>query len=839
MSARTFIASMLGAALLLAAGSQYALSEDWPVYNGDKAGTHYSPLTQIDRSNVTRLQEVWRFEGGGTGETQTNPLIIGRTLYAYTADRNVVALDASSGKLLWKFDAGVHTLGAHRGLAWWSDGRESRLFAGVMNVLYALDPTTGKPITSFGDEGGVDLRQGVGDDPSQYFLNISSPGIVYRDLIIVGFGTVEVKPAPRGDIRAFDVHTGKLRWAFHSIPHPGEPGYRTWPKGAWRDAGAANCWAGFALDEQRGIVYVPTGSAAADFYGDDRIGDNLYANSLVALDAATGRRLWHFQGVHHDLWDRDFASPPVLVSVHRGGKLIDAVAQPSKQGFLFVLDRVTGKSLFPIAERRVPASDLPGERASPTQPFALAPAPLARQHLTLDMLTQRTPAAHTFAQEQFGTMRSSGLFQPLTVGAPTVVFPGFDGGAEWGGAAVDPKSSVLYVNVNDLAWSGSLATSGAGEGMIGAVYRAHCSTCHGLDRRGSPPAFPSLVDIAGHLSAMQITEVIRNGRGRMPAFPGIHPYVYAPLAEYLLSNGVEPAVPALAPGALSKREMTASILSAGKPVRYRFTGYDKFLDPDGYPAIVPPWGTLNAIDLNTGAYLWKIPLGYYPELAAQGMSDTGTENYGGPVITASGLLFIGATIFDHKLRAFDRDTGQLLWEHELPFAGTATPATYSIDGRQYLVIATSNARNPKAVQGNAYVAFALPDNPLRLKAHHATALVKDIDRAVRWYQGVLGFTLAERGARGDGAIQFAELKIAGYGVGLVQLRDALPGATAAAPSGWLHIVFTVPDADRAYRELKERRAEPYLRPGQPSAPVTSFLLHDSEGNEIEILEESP
>ena len=703
--------SRFGAAVALAFVAAAALADDWPVYGGDRAGTHYSPLTQINRANVSTLAEAWRFESREAGETETTPLVIGRTLYAYTAGLNVVALDAGTGTLLWKFDAGVRASGPHRGLSYWTDGKEARLFAGVMNVLYALDPATGKPISTFGDGGGVDLRQDLGGDPEQHFVSLTSPGIIFRDLIIVGFRTIEVAPAPAGDIRAYDVHSGRLRWVFHTIPHPGEAGYRTWPKDAWRSAGGANCWAGFALDAARGILFAPTGSAVADFYGDDRVGDDLYANSLIALNASTGRRLWHFQGVHHDIWDRDFASPPVLVTLTRDGKRVDAVAQPTKQGFVFVLDRVTGKPLFPIVERKVAPSDVPGERAAATQPFPLAPEPFARQRLTEEMLTTRTPAAHEFALEQFRTMRSGGQFLPLTLGAPTVVFPGFDGGAEWGGAAVDPNSGVLYLNANDIAWTGSLVESKPGAGLAAATYSAQCSGCHGPERKGNPPVFPSLIDIGERLSADDISNVIRAGRGRMPPFPGLPGYAVPMLASYLRSNGAEPALPAPAPGANAKREMSASMFTNGKPVRYRFAGYNKFLDTDGYPAIVPPWGTLNAIDLNTGQYLWKTPLGGYPELAATGLASTGSENYGGPVITAGGLLFIGATIFDHKLRAFDRASGALLWEHELPFAGTATPALYSIDGREFLVIATSNARNSKASQGNAYVAFALPDSP--------------------------------------------------------------------------------------------------------------------------------
>jgi quinoprotein glucose dehydrogenase len=439
-------------------------------------------------------------------------------------------------------------------------------------------------------------------------------------------------------------------------------------------------------------------------YGGDRVGNDLFADTLLALDASTGRRLWHFQGVHHDIWDRDFPSPPSLLTVRRAGKPVEAIAQPTKQGYLYVFDRVSGAPLFPIDEQAVPPSSVPGEAASPTQPRPLAPAPFARQRLTLDMLTTRTPQAHAWALQQFLTFRSDGQFVPFATDQPTVVFPGFDGGAEWGGAAVDPRTGVIYINANDVAWTGSLVASVAGGGLAASLYQAQCAACHGPDRQGSPPAFPSLADVTQRLSDEQISAVIRNGRGRMPPFSNIQSFAMAPLIEYL-RTGSETAA---APGVNAKQEMSASLSGDGSPAKYRFTGYNKFLDPDGYPAIAPPWGTLNAIDLNTGRYLWKIPLGEYPELAASGQGTTGSENYGGPIVTASHLLFIGATIYDRKLRAFDDETGALLWEHELPFAGTATPATYMIDGKQYVVIETNNARNPKAPQGSAYVAFALP-----------------------------------------------------------------------------------------------------------------------------------
>src|SRR5882672_286646 len=417
MQSRT--TAVLGAALLLAvatgAGSRRVAAADWPVYGGDKAGTRYSPLTQIDRNNVVQLQEIWRFEGGGTGETETSPLIIGRILYAFTASMNVVALDAATGKLLWKFDSGLRASGAHRGLSWWSNGRESRLFAGIMNVLYALDPATGKPIASFGDEGGVDLRYGLGGDPAKHFLVMSSPGMVYGDLIIVGFRTVEVAPAPAGDIRAFDVRTGALRWTFHTIPHPGEFGYDTWPRDAWKNAGAANNWAGMTIDTQRGVVYVPTGSAVFDFYGGNRAGDDLFADSLIALDAETGKRLWHFQGVHHDLWDRDFPAPPALLTVTHDGKRIDAIAQTTKSGYVFVLDRTTGKPLFPLKESEYPASNVPGEVTSRTQWLPTLPEPYVQQSVTEDTLTNRTPEAHAWSLKQFKTFIAGGQFVPPSV----------------------------------------------------------------------------------------------------------------------------------------------------------------------------------------------------------------------------------------------------------------------------------------------------------------------------------------------------------------------------------------------------------------------------------------
>lgn len=774
-------------------------SKDWPVYGGQLANDHYSSLTQINRGNVSKLKVAWTFDTAEQGGMQTSPLVLGGILYALTPTQRVIALDAATGKLLWTFDSGIKGTQPDRGLSWWTDGSESRLFAGVMNVLYALDPATGKPIATFGESGRIDLRKELRGDYRDQSIALTTPGVVYKDLIIVGGRNPETHPAPPGDVRAFDVRTGVLRWSFHTIPHPGEFGYDTWPKDAWLKSGAANNWTGMTIDEKRGIVYVPTGSAVSDFYGADRIGNDLFADTLLALDADTGRRIWHFQGVHHDMWDRDFPSPPSLLTVVHHGRHIDAVAQTTKQGYIYLFDRTNGEPLFPIVEQPYPASNVPGETTSPTQPKPQMPEPFARQILTENMLTNRTPEAHQFALERFRTYRSDGQFVPLSVDKQTIVFPGFDGGAEWGGSAVDIKTGVLYVNANEMAWTGGLTENKPGSSPGETTYQNLCASCHGDHREGSPPAFPSLVGVGERLTDENLAGVIRSGKGRMPSFPMLDDKAMSTLVQYLKTSapapnqgpeaaggssagkremtaatepspdaadplgaksyanhcaichsdeqeGITPAFPALKgvgkrmpreqilelilqgkgrmPGfpKLEGEELTALMrylgvtdsdvnltpVKNGNPLRYRFTGYRKFLDPDGYPAISPPWGTLSAIDLNTGKYLWKIPFGEYPDLAASGMRNTGSENYGGPIVTAGGIVFIGATDFDRKFHAYDSRTGKLLWEALLPFAGVATPVTYMVNGKQYVVIAAGGGRDPKWPSGGKYIAFALP-----------------------------------------------------------------------------------------------------------------------------------
>ncbi|HWI85890.1 MAG TPA: PQQ-binding-like beta-propeller repeat protein [Sphingomonas sp.] len=685
--------SWLLTALILPAiivGPGLATGRDWPVYGGE-GGRRFSSLTQIKPANVSRLQQAWRFDMAEAGDPQTHPLAIDGVIYAYTPTLDTIALDGATGKLLWRFHSGVKAGGPQRGLAMWRQGKERRLFANAGSYLYALDPATGTPLPDFGEGGRIDLRAGLGRDPEGISVALTGPGTVWRDMIIMGFRASETAPAAPGDIRAFDVHSGKVRWVFHTIPHPGEPGYESWPPEYWKTGGGANSWPGMVLDEARGIVFAPTGSAVSDFYGSDRLGNNNYASSLLALDATSGKLLWHFQGVHHDILDRDFPSQPVLLTLRRDGRKVDAVALASKQGYLFMFDRVTGAPLFPISEMPVPPSTVPGEQASATQPVPSLPAPYSRQSLTEDLVTNRTPEAHQWALERVRNMASGGVFTPVRLGKQTPIFPGLDGGAEWGGQAADPKRGILYLNANEMAWLGGLEENEAASGLGQRIYQDNCSTCHGTDRKGGP-GFPSLAD--SRLTAEEMAEVIHSGRGRMPGF--------SKQSNIRLDGDNLAALLAYVRTGVDK-ELAGPAAAADRP-RYRYTGYRRFIDPEGYPAVAPPWGTLNAIDLNTGRYLWKIPFGEYPELPDK---NTGSENYGGPVLTTSGLLFIGATLYDKKIRAFDPRDGKLLWQATLPYAGNATPITYMAGGRQFVLIQADNARDKKAVQGAAYVAFAL------------------------------------------------------------------------------------------------------------------------------------
>lgn len=700
-SASTFLILVLTAAAIALPPGDKNRDRDWPIYGGTPENNHFSPLKQINRKNVQKLRVAWSFDTEESGGLQTSPIEVNGVLYGITPTQKVFAVDAGTGKLLWKFDSGTKGTQPDRGLTYWFDGKERRILVGVMNFLYALDAATGKPIPSFGKDGRIDLREDLDRSPAEQVIYLTSPPVIYKDVMIVGGRESETLPASYGDIRAYEIRTGKLRWTFHTIPRPGEFGYNTWPKDSWKTSGAANNWTGMTLDQRTGIIYIPTGSAAFDFYGGDRLGDDLFANCLLALNAETGERIWHFQAVHHDMWDRDFPTPPILVSLQHDGKKVDAIAQNSKQGFVFLFDRSNGTPLFPLDCKNYPRSDVPGEIAAPQQCLPTKPAPYARQLLSEDLLTNRTPQIHQWALDRFRSFRSEGQYVPLTTTQETVIFPGLDGGAEWGGQAVDPETGIMYVNANDLAWTGRLAETTPAEAEQNSpkgLYVSQCSVCHGEKMAGSPPAVPSLLVAGKSLSGEEITETIKNGKGRMPGFSNLRDDQISMLVAYVMSGGAD--------NGGEKKEVT----SASTPfpvVPYHFTGYMRFYDPDGYPATAPPWGTLNAINLNTGEYVWKIPFGEYPELVAQGMKNTGTENYGGPLVTAGGLLFIGATNYDKKFHAFDKASGKLLWETTLPFAGNATPITYEVKGRQYVVIAAGGGKDLKSKSGGIYVAFAV------------------------------------------------------------------------------------------------------------------------------------
>ncbi|MBP7140438.1 MAG: PQQ-binding-like beta-propeller repeat protein [Opitutaceae bacterium] len=686
--------------------SRADVQTDWPVYLGDKARTLHSPLRQIDRSNVAQLEVAWTYNTGEKGEYQANNLIVGGVLYTATPSRRVIALDAATGRERWTWDPANTRAGKgarrQRGLVFWQDARggEQRLFTASGNYLFALDPATGTVIRSFGEEGLVHLAIGL-DDADIPKVGLNTPGVTYKDMLIIGgFG------GP-GAVRAIDVRTGRLRWIFHLIPRPGEVGYETWPPDAYKTATGGMPWSGQALDEARGIVYVATKTAEPDFYGATRHGDNLFANSLVALDAGTGRRLWHYQLVHHDLLDRDLPCAPVLLTVRHGGRQIDAVAQGTKQGMLFVFDRVTGEPLWPIEERPVPTSGLRGEEASPTQPFPTKPAPLVRLNYTEADASTISPAA---AEQTLARIRVSPNHGPFP--APglmeTIMFPGFDGGMEWGGAAVDPEG-VYYVNVNEMPWILQMVETRRADGTRlprgERDYLVNCAACHGLDLKGMPAAgFPSLIDIEKRRSREEIRKITREGFGRMPAFDRISEGQRDAILAYVLGD---------APSAGGRPDEGERPPSGGSRMvpPYAFAGFRRWLDNDGYPAVKPPWGTLAAVDLNAGEIKWQVPLGEYRELTARGIPPTGTENYGGPVVTASGLIFIAATA-DETIRAFDKNTGEILWSARLPFGGNATPSVYMAEGRQFVVISAGGAKSGRPA-GGILVAFALPERLVR------------------------------------------------------------------------------------------------------------------------------
>jgi quinoprotein glucose dehydrogenase len=683
-------------------------TREWREYLGGPERNHYSVLDQINKENASQLQVAWEYHTGDSGQIQCNPIIVDGVLYGMTATTRPFALDAATGKEIWKGPKDTtDNFSTSRGVSYWQEGDDRRILFTRGPWLYAVDARTGNPISGFGENGRTSLKAGLGETAADKMVMSNTPGTIFEDIIVMPLRLSEGTDAALGHIQAFNVKTGKLAWVFKTIPHPGEPGYETWPKDVYKntsEVGAANNWSGMAVDRERGIVYVPTGSAASDFYAAAREGSNLFANCLLALDAKTGKRIWHFQFVHHDILDRDCPAPPNLITLNRDGKSVDAVAQVTKQGFVFVFNRETGEPLFPIKEVPVPASDVPGEKAWPTQPLPEKPAPYARQAFTENDINPLSVSKDSLLG-LLRNSRSEGPFTPLSERG-TIIYPGLDGGAEWGGAAVDPDG-IMYVNSNEMAWLISLGPSESKDENLSknsgqSLYAKNCAQCHGTERRGNPASgYPSLLDIGGKRSRQFVENIIKNGKGMMPAFPKFNDKQREALVAFLY--GAEPERPVEKEPGLNNDGG-----SNNKGIKnYSISGYSKFLDRDGYPAVKPPWGTLNAIDLNTGEYVWKITYGETPELEAKGAAQTGSESYGGPVITASGLLFIAGTK-DGFFRVYDKSDGKLIWKTKLPAAAFATPSTYEVNGRQYVVIACGGTKLG-AKGGDSYLTFALPE----------------------------------------------------------------------------------------------------------------------------------
>lgn len=691
---------------------------DWPYYGGNYEGNRYSPLDQINRENVNDLEVAWTYDStrGSAGEptrrqVQTQPIVVDGILYGLSPMLELFALDAVTGEELWVYDPSAEHDGynsSSRGVMFWEDGDEQRILFGAGIYLHSVDAKNGEPIEEFGNNGKLDLRIGLEssrENAENLSITITTPGVIYDNTIVLGSTVSEAGDALPGDIRGFDVHTGEITWIFHTIPRPGEFGYDTWEENAYLNIGGANSWAGLVLDEKNGTVYTGTGSPSPNFYGGGRDGKNLFANSLLALNASTGELKWHYQFINHDLWDWDPPNPPNLVTVQHEGQIIDAVAQTTKDGLIYVFDRETGESLFPIEERDVSVDGLPGEEPWPKQKFPLKPEPFSRQVYTSDDLPDSAtfPEAYEFIKERLEEVKYGEKFLPPSIEGTMVM--GISGGAEWGGSAVDTKG-ILYQNSNEMPWivrmTDVASTIEQSISYGNDLYIKYCAACHGADRTGGAGDVIGLQNIGSKLSSDEIKNVVKSGMGRMPSFQQIPESEVNEIVNFLLN-----------PREVRNQNREALENEVDESVQREFPyqspfirrGGGKLKDQDGYPGIKPPWGTLNAIDLNSGEYVWSVPLGEHEELTDRGIPITGTENTGGPIVTAGGLLFIGATQ-DERIRAFDVNTGEVVWEYKLPAGGYATPITYSVDAKQYIAIAAGGVRfgtDP----GGWYISFAL------------------------------------------------------------------------------------------------------------------------------------
>ena len=672
--------------LTLAASLAPGRFATWTRSQGDEGSRRYSSLTQINRSNVRSLRRAWIYHSeDGSRSIEATPIIVKGIMYGPTAGRSMVALNAATGKEIWRFklDQPEHPAmedePARRGLVYWAGNVQhpARILFGNGNWIYAADPAAGHIIREFGVDGRTPIATGA-----------TVGGAIYKNVFVTA--------GIRGDIFGYDVRSGKQLWRFHTVPQGKEFGASTW-SGPQR--GAAICWGGLSMDEERGIVFPAVGAAQPDFVGVGRTGDNLFGDSVLALDALTGRRIWYFQSIHHDIWDLDNAAPPNLVTITRNGRKIDALTSISKTGILLLLDRTSGKPIFPFRMRRAPVSTFPGDRSAPYQPDPELPEQYTRVDFRLEDVTTLSPEAHDFVMKKVAHA-TYGWFLPFVQGRPNI-YSSTRGGGEWSGAAVDVPTGRLYVTSNELPSIITVFARNEGQrdpksppshGEI--TYNKNCARCHGPEREGNG-VVPPLIGLQGRMTDSEVQVLLKTGRGIMPPAPMMSEEERTDLLDFLFRRRQPPTLP------VGTKETTAAD-------NYTFGGFKYLTDQDGYPGVKPPWGLLTCYDLNTGKILWHVPLGEYAELTKKGIPITGTPNLGGASVTAGGLVFVGGTP-DKMLRAFDANTGEELWKADLPWAGYAAPAIYEVGGKEFVVIAANGGGKIGGPAGDAYVAFALPD----------------------------------------------------------------------------------------------------------------------------------
>jgi len=738
-SALCVVAIAVLAGVYLRHASRIALAEDpresapystWRSYEGGIDSAQYSALKQIDRSNVAQLKQVWFYPAGNNGfRYGSNPIVIDNMMFVIGRDNNIVALDAATGSEIWVYDTQKPRNISHRGLSYWEskDRSDRRLIFSTDNVLHEVDAKTGKLIPAFGKDGGVDLREGLGRVPNSIRqIQSGTPGRVFENLLILGSATGEEYESPPGDLRAFDILTGKLVWQFHTVPHPGDLGYDTWPPNAWKYIGGTNTWGEITIDAKRGIAYFPLGSPTYDFYGADRVGADLFSDCLLALDARTGKYLWHYQTTHHDLWDYDLMTAPKLLTITHEGKKVDVVVQAGKNGFVYVFDRVTGKPIWPIVERPVPQSDVPGEKSWPTQPIPTVVPPFARQKFTADEVDPyiADPKEREKIKELVAASRNEGIYTPPSLGN-TMEMPGNNGGSNWGTGAVDPTDAMFYIQAKEAPSMLKLEgrpprrqMTGTPEAQGHVLYLQYCQACHMESRAGQPPAIPSLVNVVSRTSADHVHNAIHDGLAPMPAFPDLGDEDISNVIAYLKDPGKGDVPPEILTRMMAPAPSTKSKLGPGGQ-RY-WTGYGYMNSTEGLPAIGPPWSTLTAYDMDKGNIKWRIPLGEVSALTAKGIHGTGSYwPRGGPVVTAGGLIIV-PTKSDNKLHIYDKDTGKQIAEIEVAAGPEGIPAVYEVAGREYVAISARPAVEapgdsqplgspaPAVASTQGYYVFALP-----------------------------------------------------------------------------------------------------------------------------------